>query len=263
MKIIAHRPFRDEHRIARFDPRVLEGFEGVELDLRCRDDGRLVVFHAPTLSLRGKPVRGAVKPLKLVLRSLRALGAPTERVFFDLKEPRAAERVGAAIELLESHSAPTCICWTPDDVERVRQAAPQADVLLAIAPLRQRWRRDGPTREWVMRNRFPYVAPAARWRRRAERFNDHSIGLRWFDLERIERSLPERVDGILFHANLFNRRFAAAVRAAGYRTAVWGFRSRADQRMTRWADLVDYGIVDPDFPARRPLARLLENAARA
>lgn len=253
LKVIAHRPFRDEHELAVFDPSCLAGFDGVELDLRCLPDGSVAVFHAPFLSRRREPAPGEAKPLETVLRRLDGAGAPTRLMFLDVKTLAAAERINEVLDGLGPERSVAFICWHLEEARLLRAAKPEAKLFLAMAPFRRARIGGPPPDDFFLFNRFPYIARARRYRRRLGQFNQHNINLRWLDPEAVRDGLPEAIDGICFHKRLFDRRIAAGVRAAGLELAVYGFPSRRDPAIERVATHIDYAIVDPDLgvPRRR------------
>lgn len=267
MKVIAHRPFRDERSLAQFDPRCLAGFDGVELDLRCTPEGVVAVFHAPIFTASRRPAPGAAKSLETVLQALAEVGAPTRLMFLDVKTTRAAERMGEILELLGPERDVAFICWHLDEVALVRRAAPAAKVFLAVIPLR-RARTDGTeAKDYFLFNRFPYVARAQRFRQRAGQFNQHNINLRWLDPEDIPAGLPEgfdgRIDGVCFHKRLFDPVLCEAFRANGVEIAVYGMPSRRDRAIARMAEHIDFAIVDPDLDMRAGRRRTAPALRRA
>ncbi len=251
MKMIAHRPFRDERRLTDFDPACLAGFEGVELDLRHLADGSIAVFHAPIFTLARKPFEGAAKPLEVVIERLAEAGAPTRRVFLDVKTTAAARATRRTLELLGPEREAAFICWHLDEVALVREAAPEAVVFLAVAPLRRARAAGAPATDYFLFNRFPYVARGERFRQRVGQFNQHNVNLRWLDPKAIRDGLPDGIDGICFHKRLFDRTLALAARDAGIGTAVYGFPSPKDPAIARIGDAIDFAIVDPVLGPRR------------
>ncbi|MEO1330881.1 MAG: hypothetical protein AAFW46_14590 [Pseudomonadota bacterium] len=252
MKIIAHRPFRDERSLASFDPACLDGFDGIELDLRTLEDGSVAVFHAPILTADRRPRLGRVKSLQNVLERLAPAVEPTRFVLLDVKTSGAAAAIADALPLIGSEREVAFICWHLDDVAAARCAAPNALILLGVAPLR-RARKDGPAPvDYYLFNRFPYLASGDRFRQRVGQFNQHNINLRWLDPANVAAGLPTGVDGICFHKRLFNRAIVRGARKAGVATAVYGFPSMRDPAIARLAGEIDYAIVDPDLGAPRP-----------
>lgn len=247
MKIIAHRPFRDEHPMERFDPSCLADFDGLELDLRSIADGEVTVLHGAIVTRSRRPANGAAKPLEGVIERISAGSAPVDLVFLDVKSSQAARQARRARELLPATAEVSFICWHEDDVRILNETFPDAGKFYGIAPIwENRLNRHFPEDFFVF-NTFPYFAGARRFRPRARQFNQHNIYVGRLGAARMASRLPEGVTGLCFHKVFFKSEIAALARQEGLRVAVYGFRSLRDPKIEQLAKLIDYAIVDPDL----------------
>ena len=246
LKVIAHRPFRDETALEDFQPSALAGFDGAELDLRVLDDGSVAVFHSPILTFSRRPARGAAKEVDAVLTLLAKAGAPSRALFIDVKTRAAAHRAHELLDRLDVGCDIAFICWHADAIAPLREARPAARLFLGVAPLRS-----APLTRWLpadffVFNRFPYVARPHRYRPAARQFNKHNIYVRRFEAGDDVWDLPEGVTGLCFHKMFFNAGLADAARARGVEIAVYGFGSRKDPKIARLKPHIDFAIVDPE-----------------
>lgn len=260
MRMIAHRPFRDERSVEQFDPACLEGFDGLEIDLRHLTDagreGDVAVFHAPifTTSRRARP--NAVKTPAGVLERIGDLSMGL--YLLDVKTHGAAQRVEEALSLLDPAAEIAFICWHAHEIPVVRAARPDARIFLGVAPVRGTTLTRLIPDDLYVFNGFPYVAGARSYRPRVRQFNQHNINVRRIGPRASRAELPEGVTGLCFHKLFFRRDIAAHARAQGLELAVYGFPSRRDPAVRRLAPMIDFAIVDPDLdgpPARSKLSR--------
>lgn len=247
-RLIAHRPFRDEHEAADFDPSCLNGFEGVELDLRSHGDGPTTVFHAPMLTHRRRPTaKRPPKSLEAVFQQLSRADEATRFFLLDLKTHAAAQRLPETLKLIDQSAEVAFLCWHPTDVASVLAVRPDAKVFWGMAPLPDprviRWL---PS-EFVLFNGFPFVASPRRFRPRARQYNQHNIHVRRAKEPTLTQNLPRGVSGICFHKVFYRPSLAATAHREGLEVAVYGFLSQSDPKIAEIAERVDYTIVDPSF----------------
>ncbi len=267
MKIIAHRPFRDERSMEQFDPSCLDGFDGVELDLRHTPEGGVTVFHGPIFTPFRRAAARALKPAAEVVGHITAGVSRVGLVLLDVKTTSAARQVTEALALLNWDPEVAFICWHPNELGFVRAARPDAKIFYAVAPLwERRWTRLLPE-SFFLFNGFPYIAGASRFRPRTRQFNQHNIAVRRVGASRSWSEMPEGVTGVCFHKLLYRPEIAQAARREGLEVAVYGFRSRRDPMIERLAEEIDFAIVDPDLrqapPARMKRRRFTRRLSRA
>lgn len=246
MKLIAHRVFRDEHPLGGFDPGWLDGFDGAELDLRETNDGSLAVFHSPILTLSRRAAPGAVKAIDAAFERLESAGSGRKFLFLDVKTDAAVTRIAELSTWIRQAEQLAFIIWRSHQAAALKAAFPTARVLLGLAPLRGRGLTRGLPKDLTVFNRFPYLARSDRYRPRQGQFNQHSIGVRRFDLRDVAAGLPAAVDGLCFHKLFFDRRLAATARRRGLKIAVYGFTTPKDPKIARVKKSIDFAIVDPD-----------------
>lgn len=247
-RLIAHRPFRDEHETADFNPGCLSGFDGVELDLRSHGDGPTTVFHAPMLTHRRRPTpKRPPKSLEAVFQQLSRADQAVDFFLLDVKTHAAAQRLPETLKLIDPSAEVVFLCWHPADVASVLAIRPEAKVFWGMAPLPDprliRWL---PS-DFILFNGFPFVASRRRFRPRARQYNQHNIHVRRAKAPTLTQNLPAGVSGICFHKVFYRPTLATAAHREGLEIAVYGFLSQSDPKIAEIAERVDYTIVDPSF----------------
>lgn len=258
-RLIAHRVFDDGAPLGAAAVADLDRFDGVELDIRCGEDGEAHVEHAPVFRFRSKR-RRVPQRFDDALSFLAERTPELKTVLLDLKSAAAADRVGRSLAESPPPFETVFNCWHAADVAALRGRLPEARVFFAVAPIFARRTPRGRLRDLYLCNTYPFLHARRGYRPSEAKANGHGINVKLISTRRLSAFLPAAVDGLCVHRLFCNADLLEFARARGLGLAVYGLDPDRPERIARVAGFADYAIVSR--PRRRRL-RLAPPAARA
>jgi hypothetical protein len=243
MQIIAHRLYADKVALDQIDARLMQGVQGVELDLRHDANREVIIQHSPIFRARSGDARHPRKPLEQAIGLLSEIGPGLQTLILDVKTSEAAGLAAAVIARSRPRFDIAFACWRAEEVAAIRENLPGAMVLFCVAPIFLRRGPRGRLRDLYVTNSFPFVACARSFIPKPEKTNGHNINVKLICKNRLAARLPRGVDGLCVH-RLFHREplidFAAARKL---RTAVYGLPSFCHPRTHALEGVADFAIV--------------------
>lgn len=255
MRLIAHRVFRDEDRLERFDGSRIAGFDGVELDLRLDPCGALAVRHSPVFAAGRTLHRLRGNRFDDVMRLLEREPEGPGVLLLDVKCVTAAEAAADRIAAGDAGREVVFACWHAAEVDAIRTRVPDATILFCIAPIVAR-RAPQAVRDLYVTNSFPFLWSAQRFAPRLAKTNRHNINVKVIARDGGAIDLPDGVDGICLHRLFWRPTVAGLLARAGLKAAVYGLGSRAQAQAAAALGPVSYAIIGEGRAARREAERL-------
>lgn len=248
MQFVAHRVFRDGETFDGLDARRLDGYHGVELDIREDGAGGVCINHAPVF----RRSRTALDPSGRGLDDAVAVFAencPTLRMLFlDVKTSAAAAILAARIACKPLAYETVFLCWHEAEVAAIRASLPRAVIFFCVAPIFASRASRGRPRSLYVSNAFPFVTRTAHFRPDDERPNRHSINVQLVPRNAPELALPDAIDGVCVHRIFRSAALERFIAQRGLMTAFYGLPSRSHPRTQSLAGLADYAIIRKEKP---------------
>lgn len=239
VRLVAHRVVKDSEAPSALDPARLSGFRGAELDLRCNEDGALIVRHAPLFTARSGR---RAHEFDAVLGALDA--APwIDTLFLDIKTPDAAEAAAARCAGLNGRFDCVFAVWGGDEARILRAACPDARIFYVAAPIFLDRAPRGALRDLYLVNRFPFLRRASGYKPCETRRDRHNINVKLISADRLMARLPRAADGLCVHRILHSPRLAAFAEKRALSLALYGYRSRLSAHLEGAAAGVDFAIA--------------------
>lgn len=258
MKYVAHRVFRDGETFDGFDAGRLDGYHGVELDIREDGRGGVCINHAPVfrraradVDLSGRGLDDAVAVFAENCSSL-------EMLFLDVKTSAAAAILAARIARRPLGYDSVFLCWHHAEIAAIRSHLPHAVIFFCVAPI---FAARARTRSVYVTNSFPFVSRTTRFNPDAEKPNRHSINVQLIARRAPEVELPDAIDGVCVHRIFRSTRLENFIAGRGLMTAFYGLPSRAHPRTQALAGLADYAIIRKEKPQPAAVVHSHERAA--
>jgi hypothetical protein len=255
MRYIAHRVFKDRETFDGFDARRLDGYHGVELDIREDGRGDVCINHAP-LFLRRRGIRqtsgrALCDAVTLFAESISTL----EVLFLDVKSRAAAEILTRKVARAEIPFETVFNCWHRDEVQAIRDVLPAAAIFFCVAPIFTERTPRGRLSDLYISNSFPFVSRSSRFQPDDEKANRHNINVKLISSRTLEADLPEAIDGVCVHRIFQSPSLMAFIAQRGLKSAFYGLPSRAHPRTQALAAHADFAIVRKESPLRSALLR--------
>lgn len=247
MKFVAHRIFKDGETFDGFDARRLDGYHGVELDIREDGRGGVCINHAPLFRRRRGPLdqsgRGLCDAVALFAENCPSL----ELLFLDVKTLAAASILAEKIAKAEVPFRTVFNCWHADEVRAIRARLPEATVFFCVAPI---FGSRVPRRlsDLYLSNSFPFVSRSSRFQPDDEKTNGHHINVKLISSRTLEASLPEAIDGVCVHRIFRSPALMDFIAARGLKVAFYGLPSRSHPRTRDLDGVADYAIIRKEGP---------------
>jgi hypothetical protein len=258
MKFIAHRVFRDGETFDSLDAERLQGYHGVELDVR--DDGRggVCINHAPLFrrrrgghDLSGRTLSDAVAVFGDNMPSL-------EFLFLDVKTQAAAVILAETVARGEVPFDVVFNCWHVDEVRSIRNRLPKATVFFCVAPIFSKRLARRRFNDLYLTNSFPFFWRGGSFQPDDDKQNRHNINVKLISPETLKANLPDAIDGVCVHRIFHSAPLLDFVARRGLRSAVYGLPSRAHPKTDALRGEADYAIIRKEPPLkaarRRPSA---------
>ncbi|MFO7856514.1 MAG: hypothetical protein R6V44_15110 [Paracoccaceae bacterium] len=252
-RLIAHRVFDDGAPLGAASVADLDRFDGIELDIRCGEDGEPHIEHAPVFRLRSRRKR-VPQRFDAALEFLSARTPELRTVLLDLKSAAAADGVGRLLARNPPPFETVFNCWHAADVAALRRRLPSARVLFAVAPIFARRAPRGRLRDLYLCNSYPFLHHRRGYRPPEGKANGHGINVKLISTRRLSAFLPPAVDGLCVHRLFCNADLLDFARARGLGLAVYGLDPDKPERIARVAAFADYAIVSRPRKRRLRLA---------
>jgi hypothetical protein len=255
MKFIAHRVFKDGETFDGFDARRLDGYHGVELDVREDGLGGVCINHAPVFRRKRGPVDLSGRALCDAV-ALFAENCPSlELLFLDVKTLAAAEILADKVSKAEIPFRTVFNCWHADEVRAIRQRLPEATVFFCVAPIFSARAPKNRLNDLYVSNSFPFISRSSRFQPQDDKANGHHINVKLISSRTLEASLPEAIDGVCVHRIFRSAALMEFIAARGLKAAFYGLPSRGHARTQALADVADYAIIRKESPLRTGFRR--------
>jgi hypothetical protein len=255
MKFIAHRVFGDGETFDALDAGALDGYHGVELDVRDDGEGGVCINHAPVFRRRRGPVdlsgRSLADAISVFGENLPSL----EFLFLDVKTQAAAGILGEMVARGEVPFRTIFNCWHEEEVRSLRARLPGATIFFCVAPIFTRRLARRRFNDLYLSNSFPFFRKSGRFQPDDGKENRHNINIKLICPEALEASLPDAIDGVCVHRIFHSPRLMAFVARRGLLSAVYGLPSRSHPRTDALRGEADYAIIRKEPPLREARRR--------
>lgn len=255
MKFIAHRVFKDGETFDGFDAHRLDGYHGVELDIREDGRGGVCINHAPVFRRRRGPIdlsgRALCDAVALFAESCPSL----EVLFLDVKTLAAAEILAEKVARAEIPFQTVFNCWHAEEVRAIRARLPDACVFFCIAPIFAARAPKGRLNDLYVSNSFPFICRSSRFQPVEDKANGHHINVKLISSRTLDATLPDAIDGVCVHRIFRSAALMEFIAARGLKAAFYGLPSRAHPRTQALADCADYAIIRKESPLRKGFRR--------
>lgn len=255
MKYIAHRVFKDGETFDGFDARRLDGYHGVELDIREDGRGGVCINHAPVFLRRRGPVNLSGRSLCDAVALFSESCPSLELLFLDVKTLAAAEILADKVAKAEIPFQTVFNCWHVDEVRAIRDRLPDATVFFCVAPIFSARAPRGKLNDLYVSNSFPFISRSSRFQPHDDKANGHHINVKLISSRTLEATLPDAIDGVCVHRIFRSNALMEFIASRGLKAAFYGLPSRAHPRTQALADVADYAIIRKESPLRRGFRR--------
>jgi hypothetical protein len=236
------------------DASRLDGYHGVELDVRDDGEGGVCINHAPLFLRRGGFADLSGRSLVNAAEMFAECVPSVDFLFLDVKTAAAAEITGRLVaEGVLPHKV-IFNCWHEDEVISLRAALPDATIFFCIAPIFSSRLARRRFNDIYVSNSFPFFRQAARFNPNGDKENSHHINVQMICPETLQASLPDAIDGLCVHRVFHTAPLMDLIHRRRLLSAIYGLPSRAHPKTQALEGEADYAIIRKE-PALKRLRR--------
>lgn len=251
MKFIAHRVFRDGETFDTLDAHRLDGYHGVELDVRDDGEGGVCINHAPLFLRRGGFADLSGRDLANAAAVFADSVPSLEFLFLDVKTAAAAEITGRLVAEGALTRNVIFNCWHEDEVRSLRAALPDATIFFCIAPIFSSRLSRRRFNDLYVSNSFPFFRRAARFNPDGDKENSHHINVQMICPETLQATLPDAIDGLCVHRVFHSPALMELIHRRRLLSAIYGLPSRAHPKTEALRGEADYAIIRKESALKR------------